>query len=372
MSLWYRDGGLSALDQDRALYALIVATSHYDYLPTQAGQPGPQLQQLDYIATGAFEFAKWLRNEYHNPRHPLGAIRLCLSPSPNEIANVQQTDGTESSTVQTELEEWRTDCADREEALALFYVAGHGVKYGAGEGAVLLQDYQPTPDWLKYTVEVERVRDGLAGVGDPEEQLYFADACRAPLPAGFRPSGTGVGFNPPNTTGVARAPVFFSAASGAYAVAQKGSSVFTHALLRCLRGEALDLRSGNSAWRVSPPSLQKGLERIVRSLTNGTQWPRPKDIASFCFHEHTITPRIDYTFTTDPPSAASGAHATLWRNAYAGKVFDNRAFTGGCIVENGLEVGDYEFELLDGPAKVPPKLACLVHPDCNPFTLEVE
>src|SRR5258708_29056370 len=129
MSLWVDRNDAVGSDSGRT-HALIIGVSHYKWLP-KPGNPAPlgretlNLTQIDVAATSAFLFAKWLDDHFHNPTAELATIRLCLSPSDEELEaipglnDVKNTvSGATREEVWKDLQAWQADCKNNPEGIA--------------------------------------------------------------------------------------------------------------------------------------------------------------------------------------------------------------------------------------------------------------
>src|SRR4051812_7859583 len=118
MAFWHEN--LSDSGTPRT-HVLVIGTSLYDGLPP-AGPLPPladagnifQLSQVESPAISAFQIASWFRENYNNPRAPLGKIWLLLAPSPTELAASAELNAaapciatSTTANVETALIEWQ-------------------------------------------------------------------------------------------------------------------------------------------------------------------------------------------------------------------------------------------------------------------------
>ena len=165
------------------------------------------MRQAKTPATSAFRFARWLDTTYNNPAAPLGTVRLLLSPSEFETANVPELGalppealpGTRDN-VEQAVADWFADCGTNADNVAILYAGGHGIQMSPDDGGiVLLEDFAKLPNVLDFSLDVGAVRKGMAGPTMAQRQFYFVDACRVRPEAAvrFQTLGTGVGLPNP-------------------------------------------------------------------------------------------------------------------------------------------------------------------------------
>src|SRR5947209_2422507 len=88
---WYSAPGVDPAKP--GLHALVIGVSEYSGLPEPTPYPTPGLPTLGLTkvktpATSAWHFAQWLRDKYWNPAAPLKSVRLLVSSSKEEKADI--------------------------------------------------------------------------------------------------------------------------------------------------------------------------------------------------------------------------------------------------------------------------------------------
>jgi hypothetical protein len=337
MTLW-EDRTNQRPQETPLTHALVIGTSAYRHI-----SDGPQPKQnidfgLGQVTTpcaGAFAFAKWLRDEYHNPESPLGTIRLLLSPSVVETGNdpelaAAQVDRALSAPVRQALFEWHDACDGNRDNVAMFYLSGHGVQRTKLGGNVLLEDFGVDPMVVDQSVDVFAVQQGMAGDTISQRQFYFIDACRT-QPDEFRNwRNLGQGLALPETFGGADercAPIYFAASPDAQAFGRPGDgTLFAAALIESLRTLAASL-DDDGRFVVSSHSLGEALEKRVASLAaaySEIQSPAPSGLMRYgVVHVYAEPPDVPISILVDPDQAADASRLTLSSYASASVAIDN-------------------------------------------------
>lgn len=322
MSAWHEDAAVLA-GKGPAMHALVIGVSQYAHLP-MGDDPAPAdretfgLRQLDCAATGALRFARWLRDEYHNPDAPCGSVRLLLSPSALEREKDPQLPAVASATrdnVEAALGEWASACRERPENVAVLFAAGHGIVISKDDGGVvLLEDFAHLPNnVLSHALDVPSIRRGM---GKPRRQYYFVDACQV-RPGFVRDNRAlgGVRFEEPQNETPELSAMFMSAASGTLALGVAGEgTLFSAALVDCLRQQAMAV-GDDGCYRVSSTSLVGPIATRLGELaqahgqaqtaTSGGQLgPAP-------FHLLEEEPRVPLTIAIHPEPAAVQSYASV-------------------------------------------------------------
>jgi hypothetical protein len=349
-----------------------VGTSRYRYLPERDEDPDPEdrttfsLRQTRTPATAAFAFARWLRSSYRNPSAPLGTIRLLLSPSAFERERIrglaEVADAVRSATrdeVAEAVDAWFADCATNRDHVAILYASGHGIQISKDEGGiVLLEDFARRPTAkLEHTLNVQRVRAGMAGEQMAQTQLYFVDACRV-RPGELvdaRDLQDGVGIDRPYEGAADCSAVFFGAAPSTEALGKPGrGTFFGRALLDCLRGYAANDYLVENRWVITTTSLIRALPARLHELTEpfgAVQHPTPGgQIPDVVIHTLSKPPPAELTLTLSPPEAAGCARARLLdRNSV--EVFSGRRFDPAIVAK--VQAGIYTLDVAIDPPTPP-------------------
>jgi hypothetical protein len=311
----------------------VIGVSYYEHLPQNAGDPSPTdpnrkvfgLGQLKTPATSALRFAEWLRDVYNMPDAPKSSIRLLLSPSDVErkalgfgSLGASVLPATRDN-VEAALEEWHSACRTDDDNVAILYASGHGIELTKDEGGiVLLEDVsQSIGSPLRGSLDVGRVRNGMAGHPMAQRQFYFVDACRVQSSElrDFDTQGAGIGLDSPRSGAARCTPVYFSAApsSEAFGKLNKGT-IFVQALIECLERLAVD-REGEGDWYCSTTRLIPSLERRVREIASELEVEQtavPGGTPSHAvMHVLLEPPKVPLRIRVDPENAASCCRGLL-------------------------------------------------------------
>lgn len=275
-----------ALAGKRALHAVVIGASDYQYLPDIGGAPTPGsfgLQKLTAASKSAVEMAAWLRRHQDDLVVPVATVRLCASPTAQDLAAPESTPPIGASTASRQdiaiaLNEWRSD--QDPDDVSLFYFAGHGVQRDRSNMVLLCADFAAPGDGpLSRAVELTHVWDGL-GRSDTSAmiartQMYFVDACRE-RPAAIAKFDS---LSVPDIWGILalvgkddrRAPIYYATTPGALAYADPGvATLFSKTLIRCLDNEAATLDDNTGDWQITSKSLERALGNRFRALAGAT------------------------------------------------------------------------------------------------------
>jgi len=272
------------------LHAIIAGVSAYRHLPGGVDVLASAtygMEQLSSTSLTAYEIYLWLlKRQAHLPL-PLATVRLLVSPSTEEAAQIGaqlQQLGVNACTRQNfaaEVKQWRTDASSNNDNITFFYFAGHGIQRSKNDGVLLLEDFgDPSEGTLHNTAEIINIFNGMAPPASIQKkmartQFYFVDACRV-LPSAFKnfekmtvPDIFDVELSGADDR---QAPIFFATIPGIKAYALKNEqTLFSKALLKCLNGAAGEPspedEHGNVAWHVSVQSLNKALDGFFPTLT---------------------------------------------------------------------------------------------------------
>jgi hypothetical protein len=349
MTPWIKRGPAAADAGDPCTHALVLGCSKYQFL-TEDGSPGTGrgetlgLRQVKTPATSAFLFARWLDAKYRNPDAPLGTIRLLLSPSDFEQANVPELAALPAEAlpatrdnVQEAVDEWFADSGKNSGNVAILYASGHGIQISPDDGGiVLLEDFAKNLSVLDASLDVGAVRRGMAGPTMAQRQFYFVDACRVRPEAASRFSSLGgKGVDLPNPLeGAPRVSAVYYAATPsttALGVPADGT-LFVQALLECLDtalgvdDHALD----DGGWAVTTTTLVRELPKRVRELAaqhgdeqTATIGGQLEDVP---FHVLQERPNVPVTLQLFPDAATACALARLVETPKKVDVFADVAF----------------------------------------------
>ena len=273
------------------LHALIVGIGQYLFLP-DPGAPASvaqfRLTRVNGPAVSAFRLAAQLQALPPGAAlvRPLKTLRLLLAPTAADRAAepglVNWNDpAPDLKTTRQAATDWRQDCQASDNEAALFFFAGHGLRF-QGDDCLVLADFGEgaTTDnmSLAQCVKRDRVMEAMSGPAQGEvaiarQQFWFVDACRNNV-GDDRPGEVSppVDLLPPRREDGRRQAIggLASTASGAaaFAVDQGGGTSFGAALLKALRGalgEAAPWPPEDHAapdlWPINVATLQQAIER---------------------------------------------------------------------------------------------------------------
>jgi Caspase domain len=369
---WIRRGPAAKKTGKPCTHALVVGVSKYQFL-TEDGSPGPGgretfgMRQAKTPATSAFRFARWLDKTYNNPSAPLGTVRLLLSPSDFETANVPELaklpakvlPGTRDNAEQA-VADWFADCGTNSDNVAILYAGGHGIQMSPDDGGiVLLEDFAKLPNVLDFSLDVGAVRKGMAGPTMAQRQFYFVDACRVRPEAAvrFQTLGTGVGLPNPFEGKPRVSAIYFAATPSTEALGAPGDgTLFIQALLECLN-TALgvdDHLQQDGSWAVTSTTLVRELPKRIRELAEAAGEEQTATIGGQLedvpFHSLKEPPQVPITLTLAPDAAAACAIAALTEPP--GKtVFDKVAFAP--TITREVPAGHYALSVTINPPTAP-------------------
>jgi hypothetical protein len=357
-----------------ATHALVIGVSQYDHLPEKPGDPSPTdparttygLGQAKTPATGALNFAKWMRDVHNMPDAPKASIRLLLSPSQFELERVEGMDDlgpdvlpATRANVRAALDAWQAACATDDGNVAILYAGGHGIELTKDEGGiVLLQDFGESPGSpLDNSLDVARVRNGMAGHPMAQRQFYFVDACRVPPKevGAIDTQGAGLVLQSPSKGAPECSPIYFSAAPTTEAFGQElAGTVFAQALIDCLERLGVDARDDEGRWYCSTTGLIRGLEERVREIADelgveqttvpgGTPAPR-------AMHVLTEPPEVLLEISVWPDAAAPRCTASL-REPGRAPLLDDGRFDP--VLRCQVPAASYRLDVRVDPAEPP-------------------
>jgi hypothetical protein len=224
---------------------------------------------------------------------------------------------------------WREDASVQRDAATLFYFAGHGLQRSRGDQVILLEGFGEAGRLLQHAVDVNSLRSGMApAAGRPEiarTQFYFIDACRN-LPSvllSYQQLKANWIFDVEESGKDDRhAPIFFAAPPDGQAQALPNEqTLFSLALLRCLKGEAAQAPRDDAKdqaakrWHVTSHSLNSGLGIALDELNRrygGTQrWIVDGfgEDAVLCYLEG--PPKVPVRILVEPAEAVQGTQVVI-------------------------------------------------------------
>lgn len=170
------------------VHALLVGVSQYAHLPGVDDPPSDACWGLTSLASPALSaslLADWLQTATDLAR-PLKTLRLLLAPSLLEsLSMIQSVAIPNHANFAIDAWNWRTDCCDSKDSIALFYYAGHGFTRGRGDYNLLLtlnDLFDPGAPKLKNVTLAANLFNGMAPQTRTDtvarQQFFFFDCCR--------------------------------------------------------------------------------------------------------------------------------------------------------------------------------------------------
>jgi hypothetical protein len=336
-----------------ATHVLVIGVGRYPHLLGGSGARLPEHQGLGQLTSppeSAHAVAQWFVAHFHNPRRPLGSVRLLVSEdtprnfvNPRTLAQVPVAPATIAS-IEGAMESWKADGDIDANNLLIFYFCGHGLASGAFT-SLLAEDFGKNPgNALDGAIDFYRNRLGMNRC-KAKEQLYLVDACRTDADMTLYSTGYAgrVFVQPLAQRGAILRPVLYSTLHGQKAHGRAGQpSHFAEALIAAFNGAGSDRSQGD--WRVRTTNLHLAVEaHLKRKAKAGiatAQISPADDLATFDVHHLTEPPKVPVVVSCDPEGALSSAHL---RCLSAGTVVDERQ-PKDTPWELPLTVGQYDFE----------------------------
>ena len=379
-----------------ATHALVVGVSRYQHLPEKPGDRSPTdpkrttygLGQAKTPATAALRIAEWIRDTYNMPDAPKASIRLLLSPSDFEREEVEGMADlgpdvlpATRNHVEEAVDDWAAACEEDDENVAILYAAGHGIELTKDEGGiVLLEDFGERPKSpLTHSLDIGRLRNGMAGHPMAQRQFYFVDACRVPPKeiGDIDTQGAGVTFDSPNKGAPECSATYFSAAPSTEAFGQEiAGTVFSQALIECLEGLAVRHKA-NGKWYCSTTEMIHAIEERVPELAEklGVQQDAVSGGTTRHRAMHVLEepPVVPLEIWVNPDDAAPFCRAAL-REPGCDPLLDDGRFEP--VLRTDVPAGTYEVRVDIDPANrqyqpVPHWPASALPPRPEPVTIKV-
>lgn len=286
----------AALATNEPVSALIVGTSSYPHAVEADLAPERRhyaVKPLTSAAHSASWFASWLSAQWSR-RDQIVDLQLLLSPAPDEsihheVAAAWAAAGSPAATLanfQAAFEQLRAR-TEGGKAMAVVYLAGHGVQVSGRSATVLLNDYLAPDQTDIYEAAIDSMgcHAALSDGRYANTQFWFVDSCRESSNVEREFEVLSPGWSPRDRAkGAAEvSPVFLASSPWTTAFAQSyGRSLFSKAL-----GWALD---GNAASRI--PGSDEGWGVLTGDLVNQLG-PKVKELAA----EHQLEQRVEPTGT---------------------------------------------------------------------------
>lgn len=262
-------------------HAFVVGVSAYPFLDGPQASPFGAafgMEGLTSAARSASDVAAWLLEEFRKPEAPLATLRVLLSPADGEALHptvAAALPGPEQATraaVEAAFEDFAQDCRTHPDNFAFVYIAGHGVQLTTSASVVLLHDFADPSHGaeLKGAIDVSQCHHGLSGGGYPNTQVWFADACRQVPEVARRFETLRKALDASKPFGdVEASALILGAGPRESAFADVGgSSIFSQALLWCLRGGAATACPPPATeWYVRAGWLATALKDRIDALT---------------------------------------------------------------------------------------------------------
>ena len=273
------------IESTAVTHAFVIGVSHYPFADgPKATVDGEAfgITNLTGAAKSASNIAAWLLDEYRNPDAPLASVRVLLSPVDGEQLNPRVTHELRRpapatrAEVETEFNEFREDCRQNTDNVAIVYLAGHGIQLNKRGAVLLLHDFAISGKGNKLygAFDVAGCHDAMDENANAQRQIWFSDACRQ-LPDIARKfeSLTGAFRADEGIGQVDASPLFLASSSREKAFAAVGgTTIFSDALLAALRGDAAVGPSPDCPdWHVSSTALIRTLQAKVDALLAGRE-----------------------------------------------------------------------------------------------------
>jgi hypothetical protein len=317
------------------VHAFIVGVSDYPHLP-RPDSPGEdatlRLKGLTSAARSACSVAEWLLANGARLPQPLASLRLLLSPSRDERAQITSACELAARPVLDQFlasaAAWRRDLLPCPDSVAFFYFAGHGMQGAAADQVLMLDDFGENPEAgsvLRKSITTSSLVNGMAPTQEHPDiarrQWFFFDCCRDTQKAIRKAESaqSSDAFAWDVTLKDDRdVSVFNAAIEGARARAHpEGVTVFSEALLDCLSGAAGERRGDRTGWHVSTGSLGRALSVIGKQLerldprVRFDPQPRGDLLSSVVLLDGAPSVKVTLNIT---PAAAVGHTSLLIRN----------------------------------------------------------
>lgn len=172
-------------------HALVIGVSAHQFLPDFDDPPNPNTWNLRSIGSSAISAANlaqclWTRPDLYKP---LKTLRVLLSPTAAELAQLPAWASTVPSPTRTEMEQaiwdWHVDCQDSRDSVSFFSFSGHGISYSRNDSGLLLVTadfFRPTGPRLNALVSADNIFGGMAPQDAQDDiarqQFYVFDCCR--------------------------------------------------------------------------------------------------------------------------------------------------------------------------------------------------
>ncbi len=276
--LWPSDEQGIDLSQGR-VHAFIVGVGEYPHMSGGGGDPAVEnfgLQQLTTTPITTKAVSKWLMKNRSRLATPLGSIEVLMSPD-GQIIDDQGTRQTiEPATMQNiedSFDQWWTRCNAKEDNVALFYFAGHGLSVVSH--FLLPSDFGSpnSPKLWKNCIDFTEMRIGMRA-NAANTQLFFIDACKeTPIDALVHNNPSGESFCSSTILDhVDSSAAYFAAAEGMLAYGpDDDSTYFSQALLESLEGAGANNQGGK--WTVDTFSLGNSIAKIIEFIAKTTGHP---------------------------------------------------------------------------------------------------
>ena len=275
-------------EEQPGLHALLIGLSKYQYLST--GNEPFGFQKVEGPAASALALAHWLEKADAAGilKRKLKTLRLLWAPSDAEKAPkspLAALAGTyvDAQEVVTTITEWRNDCMNHPDNVALFYFAGHGVNAGPDDVYLAMGDVGhqgDSYDSICRCVPVQSVFMAMAPSGRQSNmalhQFYFIDACRVFANSienkDADPKIGGNKLNWDDADAERAAPIYFAANSGDPAFTPDATGTeFGKALLRVLNNSSADGRDDDERGFIYP--INTDSLRLAINNAMGTELP---------------------------------------------------------------------------------------------------
>ena len=175
-SLAYEDAAWQGTG--RRIHALVIGVGSYAESRSRWGRPQKSFAALPGAARAAYRFARYLREEFHEPEgRTLATLRLLLSPLKSECADLRSLKHRPAirDEVENALLDWAYNCHTHPQNLAILYIAGHGVALNKGVSTVFLADAVEEGKYNR-SVNLSLVQEYM-GTCAAKDNIFVYDCC---------------------------------------------------------------------------------------------------------------------------------------------------------------------------------------------------
>lgn len=326
-------------DKDPRTHVLIIGVGYYPHFAKGPEPVKPSVHSLAHeltsVPSSTEQFASWIFSPAFRPRIPLGTVDLLLSQkNPTPFRNVpggepqRVPDQATFDNMKRAIRDWESRCKSCANNQAIFYYCGHGLEVPE-RLALLASDFPETTRPYDKSIDFKNIFQGM-GSSNVNNQWFFVDACRE------APTGNLDGnydFDPikilRQTTINTKGSIIYSTFPTESSQGIPGdSTIFTKALLKCMKRGWGSEKDVNGRWVVTLGSLSRQLYAL---MTGNGGWDlgliqRPEFVRlklETVIHELETTPALPVEIRCKPRAANSSADFFL-RQKHTKREVDRR------------------------------------------------